>query len=329
MRFSKNTTSQAGWKDFKTRKMKNNYVYSITITHYNNPELLSRMLRSIPERDDIQVIVVDDASSDDNKKKLAALQHRNLEIIYTPENHGAGYERNVGLDHAQGKWLIACDCDDCFADGAFEVLDKYKDTEYDFIQYLVSPTSESLIKASALHSDVSVRKYIQKQSKKNIRLLKFYNNDCWNKMVSMKFMKEHSIRWEECRINVDVMYALQLNVYARSILIVPKVLYLYIGATDGITRKKRSIEREFGFYLAAQKRNGFFKKLGWGYPYYRHDILYLPFIIRKRGFVDAVKFFKYFFNHKEEIVQARKTYLRFYKELDKSNIYKGVSLINE
>ena len=44
--------------------MKNNYVYSITITHYNNPEFLSRMLRSIPERDDIQVIVVDDGSPD-------------------------------------------------------------------------------------------------------------------------------------------------------------------------------------------------------------------------------------------------------------------------
>lgn len=309
--------------------MKNNYVYSITITHYNNPELLSRMLRSIPERDDIQVIVVDDASSDDNKKKLATLQHRNLEIIYTPENHGAGYERNVGLDHAKGKWLIACDCDDCFADGAFEVLDKYKDTEYDFILYLVSPTKDSLLSASTLHSDISVRKYINKQNKENIRLLKFYNTDCWNKMVSMDFLRRHKIRWEECRINVDVMYAIQLNVYARNILIIPDVLYLYIGATDGITRKKRSIEREFGFYLAAQKRNGFFKKLGWGYPYYRNNILYLPFLLWKRGFYDTIQFIKYAYMHREEIKKARKEYLSFYDNLDKASIYDGVHLINK
>lgn len=305
-----------------------NFIYSITITHYNNPELLSRMLKSIPERDDIQVIVVDDASTDENKKKLAALRHRNLEIIFTPENHGAGYERNVGLDHATGKWLIACDCDDCFAEGAFEVLDKYKDTDYDFIQYLVSPASDSLIKASTLHSDLSVRKYIKKQSKRNIRLLKYYNHDCWNKMVSMKFMKEYGIRWEECRINVDVMYALQLNVYAKNILIIPDVLYLYIGATDGITRKKRSIEREFGFYLASQKRNGFFKKLGWGYPYYRNDMLYLPFLIKKRGLSDTIQFIKYAFMHREEIARARKEYLKFFVALDKDYIYKGVHLIN-
>ena len=35
---------------------------SIVIPHKNIPELLARCLRSIPERDDIQVIVVDDCS---------------------------------------------------------------------------------------------------------------------------------------------------------------------------------------------------------------------------------------------------------------------------
>ena len=79
------------------------YTYSITITHYNNPELLSRMLGSIPERDDIQIIVVDDASTEENKAKLAKLQHKNMEVVYTPDNHGAGYERNVGFDHAVGR----------------------------------------------------------------------------------------------------------------------------------------------------------------------------------------------------------------------------------
>lgn len=38
--------------------------YSIIIPHYGIPELLGRCLRSIPERDDIQVIVVDDNSPD-------------------------------------------------------------------------------------------------------------------------------------------------------------------------------------------------------------------------------------------------------------------------
>ena len=38
--------------------------YSIIIPHKNIPELLVRCLNSIPEREDIQVIVVDDCSDD-------------------------------------------------------------------------------------------------------------------------------------------------------------------------------------------------------------------------------------------------------------------------
>ena len=56
--------------------------YSITITHYNSPALLSRMLLSIPERDDIQVIVVDDASTEENKEKISKLSHRNMELVF-------------------------------------------------------------------------------------------------------------------------------------------------------------------------------------------------------------------------------------------------------
>lgn len=303
--------------------MKNNYVYSITITHYNNPELLSRMLRSIPERDDIQVIVVDDASSDDNKKKLAALQHRNLEIIYTPENHGAGYERNVGLDHAKGKWLIVCDCDDCFADGAFEVLDKYKDTEYDYLCYCVSCLDSITLQPNGhqLKADKAVRNFIaDNTNKNNIKFFKFHNGEPWNKMISLAFIRNNKIRWEDCRINVDVLFSFQVAIKARKFIAIPDVLYHFVGDNNSITRKKRSIEREFGFYLAAQKRNGFFKKLGYGYPFYRSDLLYIPYLLKKRGLKDTIAFFKHKSLHRQEVVEARKKYLPYLENVDLNHI---------
>ena len=45
-------------------------MYSIIIPHYNIPDLLRRCLESIPQRDDVQVIVVDDCGSADNRRKL-------------------------------------------------------------------------------------------------------------------------------------------------------------------------------------------------------------------------------------------------------------------
>lgn len=113
------------------------FLYSIIIPHYNSPKLLHRMLGSIPERNDIQVIVVDDASTEENVALLRDMQHRNLELYLEKENHGAGYARNIGLDKAQGKWIIVADADDVFASNAFDIFDKYKDTDIDYLGFCI------------------------------------------------------------------------------------------------------------------------------------------------------------------------------------------------
>lgn len=298
------------------------YNYSITITHYNSPDLLARMLRSIPERDDIQVIVVDDASTEENKEKISKLSHKNLELILMPENHGAGYERNVGFSHVKGKWLIACDCDDLFAKKAFEVLDQYLDSEYDYICYCVTCLDEALKPTGhKLRADTAVRNYIADNSnKKNIKYFKFHNGEPWNKMISVKFLRDNDIHWENCRINVDVLFSYQLVLKAKRYLAIPDELYHFVGDNNSITRKKRSIEREFGFYLAAQKRNGFFKVLGYCYPFYRADILYLPYLLKKRGIKDTIAFYKYRKEHWNEVLEARKKFVPYLEGVDLSHV---------
>lgn len=299
------------------------YNYSITITHYNNPDLLKRMLESIPERDDIQVIVVDDASSEDNKAKLAKLQHKNMIVVYSHKNYGAGYERNVGFDKVAGKWLIAVDADDMFANGAFEILDKYVNSEYDYICYCVTCLDSDTLNPTGhkLRADTAVRNYIaDKFNKKNIKYFKFHNGEPWNKMVSVEFLRVNHIRWENCRINVDVLFGYQVALKARKFLAIPDELYHFVGDNNSITRKKRSIEREFGFYLAAQKRNGFFKILGYGYPFYRADILYVPYLLKKRGLKDTIAFFKFRKDHWNEVLEARQKFVPILKGVDLKHI---------
>ena len=58
------------------------YKYSVVIPHYNSAELLRRMLASIPERDDIQIIVADDGSNINEVNTLKTLTHKNLEILF-------------------------------------------------------------------------------------------------------------------------------------------------------------------------------------------------------------------------------------------------------
>jgi len=303
----------------------NNYTYSITITHYNSPSLLERMLKSIPERDDIQVIVVDDASCEKARNAIAKLQHKNLQLIYTPENHGAGYERNVGLEYAKGKWLIACDCDDIFAKGAFDVLDKYKDCNYDYICYCVTCLDENLVPTGKhLRSDNAVRNYIKKKSKANIKYFKFWNTEPWNKMVSLNFIKKHNIKWEDCRINVDVYFSFKLALAAKNYMAIPNELYHFVGDNNSITRKRRSIEREFGFYIAQQKRNGFFKLLGYGYPFSKSDWLYLPYLLKKRGIKETIAFYNYRKKHWQKVIDARMQYTHLLDGIDKNTLLENL-----
>src|SRR5690554_2433886 len=99
-------------------EIKTSINYSIIIPHKNIPELLDRCLKSIPIRDDVQVIVVDDNSDPDKVDffEFPGLNRHNTDVYFTKEKKGAGYARNVGLTKAIGKWLIFSDADDFFND---------------------------------------------------------------------------------------------------------------------------------------------------------------------------------------------------------------------
>lgn len=293
------------------------FTYSITITHYNNPELLSRMLGSVPERDDIQVIVVDDGSTEINKKKLLLIQHKNLELILLPKNEGGGNARNIGLKAVKGKWLIAVDCDDSFAPKAWDEFDKYANMydKIDYIAYFVSVRDSKTMKKLQRLTDKklandSVKRYYKNPNARNLSLFKFLNTDTWNKMVSMRFIQEHDIKWENCRVNIDVYYSFMIGIYGKNFEIIPKELYYaFYDDENSITRQSRSLEKEFQFYLAAQKRNGFYECIGLKkYPFYRTNWMYILHFLKKRGVIDALRFMVMRIRRKEEIAQNREKY---------------------
>ena len=77
-------------------------TYSIIIPHKNIVPLLKRCLESIPNRNDIQVVVVDDHSDVKNIQQIEQLCITNhADLVKTQESKGAGYVRNIGLKYAR------------------------------------------------------------------------------------------------------------------------------------------------------------------------------------------------------------------------------------
>lgn len=296
------------------------YKYSIVIPHYNSVKLLERMLNSIPDRLDIQIIVVDDCSPGNVQIDLQKLTHRGLELYLESENKGAGHARNIGIKHALGRWLIVVDSDDEFKENAFDVFDIHTGTEIDFLCFLSDPLDEEtkLPTKESVPANYAVSEYVKNPTKRAYNYFKYRNMVCWNKLVSMDYIRKYNITFEECLVNNDVFYALQVCYFSDNFKAIPDVLYTYYINNKSLTHSKRTIEKEFQFYLQAQKRNGYCKRLGLRhYPFYRSTLLYIPFIIKKRGIVDGCKFFMYCYEHRNQISQSRKAYLSIFDK--KSN----------
>lgn len=108
--------------------------YSFIIPHHNCPILLDRLLSSIPQREDIEVIVVDD-NSDNDKKPNVSRSDVHVVLIPADESKGAGHARNVGLEIAKGKWLLFADSDDYYEDNFITSLDEYINTDADIVLF--------------------------------------------------------------------------------------------------------------------------------------------------------------------------------------------------
>lgn len=91
---------------------------SVVIPVYNQESLIERAIRSIPLRDDIEIIVVDDGSTDDTGNKLVTigieLNDPNFIVLHNRKNMGVGYTVNRGLDIADGEYIVLLGSDDYF-----------------------------------------------------------------------------------------------------------------------------------------------------------------------------------------------------------------------
>ena len=95
---------------------------SICICVYNAEGYIEGCLKSIPRRDDIEVIILDDKSTDNTlaviKQEIVAFKNHTL--LINDKNMGVGAARNTLLDNANGEYIFFLDSDDYIYTEVFE-----------------------------------------------------------------------------------------------------------------------------------------------------------------------------------------------------------------
>ena len=182
------------------------FSYSVLIPFRGSTDLLMKTLTSIPDREDIQVIV-----ADDNDVPVALdFEYSNAELAYfaVEDHRGAGHARNCALEKVNGRYILFCDSDDYFAKGAFDIMDRFLSVENDITFFNVDSKCLVGFWPAFRHwrKRIYVRRYLRDGSEINLR----YRWDApWGKMFRTEFILSGGFRFGETMVSNDDMFSVR------------------------------------------------------------------------------------------------------------------------
>ena len=219
--------------------------YSFIIPHRNNLELLKRCVASIPNRNDIQIIIVDDNSSPENCPQKEDFQQTVcIEYVEKNRSKGAGKARNIGLSLAVGRWVFFADCDDFYEKNFLDKLEPFKNSNYDVVFF-------DVYWAIDLQTGVCLRDFYKNylnafldnpSCTKNRIMVKHANNCCMNKMVSLEYIKKIGASFEEVPACNDGLFVQKIGFGTENFHVLNEKLYYYVRNSNSLTTKKYSLK---------------------------------------------------------------------------------------
>lgn len=213
--------------------------YSIIIPSRNLPDLLSRSLKSIPQRPDIQVIVVDDCS-DPSVVDLASypgLGIPGVEVIFLEKTEGAGHARNVGLQRVKGRWTLFMDCDDFFTQSFEKLVDSHFDDDADIVYFDVTSVCSEDLSESPRH--LSRSEYFTRYGGAEREFCcRYLYTEPWGKMFKTDFLREQGILFEETPLANDFRFSILTGLKAGKVSTDPGAIYC-------VTERKGSLSNDF------------------------------------------------------------------------------------
>ena len=231
------------------------FRYSVIIPHRDRYELLTKLVASIPERDDIEVLVVDDASDAPTREKLTGLEtaRRHLRLLRPPAAapQGAGWARNIGIDQAAGDYLVFADSDDGFTSGAFDIFDAYAAKgNFDLL----------VCKASAVKADGSASSRTEFTNFLIDAAMRMGSHGLidrreilaridppWAKLVRRELVRQHGLRFDEIYHSNDVLFNLRVLTHARCIEVCAQAVYQVLDHPTSLIRVQSAVMLEERF----------------------------------------------------------------------------------
>lgn len=215
---------------------------SIVLPCYGVQAYLRQCLDSILGQTfrDIEVIGVDDASPDHSGQILDeyAARDSRLRVIHLEDNVGLGRGRNIGLDHARGRYVLFLDSDDWLGDGALDAIaHRLMDVEpdvlfYDYARAYWNGRKRRNVVDHLLREPPPPDVFTLRERPSIMRVMM----TAWNKAFRTEFLRETGLRFSPGYYE-DLVVTYPILMLADRISILDRVCYYYRQRRSGaITR---------------------------------------------------------------------------------------------
>lgn len=250
-------------------------LYSVIIPHHNNPDLLKRCVNSIPQREDIDIIVVDDNSDEQYLKQIETVctQHPRVRYVLTHEGLGAGYARNVGLKMLHSKWVLFADSDDYFLPEAWVAIDRHVQDEADLIYFHSVCRYSDTGEPGERHLQL-VRKiddFLNHPSEETEGHLRYQYNEPWSKMIRVSVIEENNITFEQTRWGNDMHFSTVVGACAKKIDADKTPIYC-VTISHGSLVHQHSLASRQCRYEVQLRNNQYLREIG--KPQFQESLMY-------------------------------------------------------
>ena len=241
-------------------------TFSVIIPHYNSLETLARAINSVPQYDNIEVIVIDNSPNPINESDIKNVS-RHYRLYYSSPMKGAGCARNKGLEVSKNDYLLFLDADDYFTEQLHNILDNFEKCGYSG-QDIIFFRARSIYSHNSLPAQREsgymkwFDKYQSYQSKNNLDAIRFYYFVPWGKFYRRLFIKEHNITFDEVPASNNIMFTTKAAVNSINVKVDNNILYVVTVTDNSLTKTKnsRNIRSRFLVYI---DHNNYLKKHGY------------------------------------------------------------------
>lgn len=235
---------------------------NIIVPHFNSPNKLEKLLKSIPHKDFIKITVIDDHSDSEFQpiNKGFVEKYPYVHFISTPKKQkGPGMARNEGIRQSQFDWVMFADADDYFLDNAFEQIETYLNSDFDCVFF--APTSINVDTNLPSYRHEPFVEQIEEFKKNNDTSVFFKSYAPWCKLIKRELLVENDIWFDDGIGGEDNCFSLKVPFYAKKVAADSSEIYCVTESNHSLT-KSMSLSVLINHFNALSKYNDFLQSHG-------------------------------------------------------------------